>query len=177
MCHVTRVDQSFYVWHESFICVDQSCHAYEWLATRLIHRSLSPITYDVICMTWLWLNWSTHMNDMTYEWVMSHNLTTGVAICRAYTFMNESCHTYEWVMSHMSNICMSHVTHMNDSCHTWMSHGAQMNSTCHTYEWVVSHVWMSRVTHMNESCHTCGWVTSHVWLSRVTRVHESFHTC
>ena len=118
--HIWRIHvaHSFYMWHESSICVtrflshiwishvthmNESCHTYEQVVLHVACHTCEPaVSHKRMGLV-------THMSDctsgyddgcrrdsrLTYEWVMSQ-----IWISRV-TRINESCHTYEWVMSHV----------------------------------------------------------------------------
>ena len=163
-------------WMSPATHMNESCHTYSKKKCRG-HTPFVDFTKVVRLRQIVLLirvAWLVHMTDSflnffkkchTYEWVMSHILTSHV------TLMKGSRHTYEWVLSH---IWRSHVTHtrVNESCHYFFiqkrflkrsitmssddisgrlnppSSGKKKGGNMKKDESVTPHIWMSHVTHV-----------------------------
>jgi len=145
-----------HTWMSYVTHVNDSCHTYEWVLSRM---RMSHVTH---------IRESCH----TYEWVL-------LQVPRPLHF----CSRYKSWMSH-PNMNESHcntLQHTATRCNTLSLFLLQVTSDtwikpCHTYECVMSYIWMSHVTHMNESCHTYEWATPQIRIRHVTHMNESYYT-
>jgi len=122
--------------------VNQSCHTYQWVLSR-IWKSSSAHVWLSRSLKWF-LNESLHTceRDTLHMCTCMNKMVTNDS--RDWFFLSISSEV--WFFDRGGSIFPHHgfsPTIVNKTCH------ADARFLSHTYEWVLSHIWMSPVTHVN----------------------------